>query len=210
MKRQQSRITFNFKRLKMKKLVFAALMSVLILTTAQAQQEQKQYGKRPAKEIRQQPSAEEMAQRRTDRMVEKLALSDAQKEQIYQLNLKTIKESQEARAKMAQLMEQARQEAAKVREEFDSQIKNILSAEQLQKFEDSKRPHNEGSDGLKGRPMPDNKQQNCASAQGPQDSKCCPATSDSGCCSCKCACCAPQKDGQHKQGGKNSKGTTRK
>lgn len=88
----------------MKRVVIAVVVSVMFLTTAAAQN-------RPNTEQRQQPTVEQMAQNRTDRMAQMLSLDDKQKEQLYKLNLKTLKKQQGAREKASKLMEQAKDEA---------------------------------------------------------------------------------------------------
>lgn len=153
----------------MKRLIIATVVAVMFMTTVSAQK-----GK-TAKQDMQQPTVEQMAQHRTDRMVEMLSLDSKQREQLYKLNLKTIKKQQAAKEKMSKLMEQAKDEAAQVRNEFDSSLKTILTSEQLQKYNEKKsNPQNRRSM-MKRRP------DSCKNATG----QCCPSMNTS-----KCPCCA--------------------
>lgn len=106
-------------------------MSLIIFSTAAAQTN----GKQKPGEIRQMPSAEQMAQRRTEKMTKMLSLDDKQKERVYKLSLKTMRKQQEAREKMRKLMREA--EAAG--KEFDSSLKEILTPEQMLKYNESKK-----------------------------------------------------------------------
>ncbi len=106
----------------MKKSIFAvvATLSMMIGTGVYAQNTQQQ-----SRMMKERPTAEQMAQRQTDRMKEKLALTDAQAKQIYAYNLQQIKEMQAQREQMRA----ARQaEAAK--------MKSILTDEQFEKWQE--------------------------------------------------------------------------
>ena len=75
----------------MKKSIFvvAATLGMMIGTGVCAQNTQQQ-----SRMMKERPTAEQLAQRQTDRMKEKLALTDAQAKQIYSYNLQQIKEMQ--------------------------------------------------------------------------------------------------------------------
>ena len=106
----------------MKKSIFvvAATLGMMIGTGVCAQNTQQQ-----SRMMKERPTAEQLAQRQTDRMKEKLALTDAQAKQIYSYNLQQIKEMQAVREQMRA----ARQaEAAK--------MKSILTEEQLEKWQE--------------------------------------------------------------------------
>ena len=106
----------------MKKSIFAVVATVgmMIGTGVCAQNTQQQ-----SRMMKERPTAEQMAQRQTDRMKEKLALTDAQAQQIYTYNLQQIKEMQAVREQMRA----ARQaEAAK--------MKSILTDEQFAKWQE--------------------------------------------------------------------------
>lgn len=106
----------------MKKSIFAvvATLGMMIGTGVCAQNTQQQ-----SRMMKNRPTAEQMAQRQTDRMKEKLALTDAQTKQIYAYNLQQIKEMQTLREQMRT----ARQaEAAK--------MKSILTDEQFEKWQE--------------------------------------------------------------------------
>lgn len=104
----------------MKKRIFAAAAALCLMagTGAFAQD-----GK-PAHGMREMPTAEQMARRQTDRMKEKLALTDAQEQQIYEYNLQQIKEMQAQQERMRA----ARQAEAE-------KMKGILTAEQYAQWQ---------------------------------------------------------------------------
>ena len=74
----------------MKKRIFAVAAALCLLagTGAFAQDSKK------AAMMKERPTAEQMAQRRTERMTEKLNLSEKQSKQLYEVNLQDIKEMQ--------------------------------------------------------------------------------------------------------------------
>ncbi|MFR6351851.1 MAG: DUF4890 domain-containing protein [Alistipes finegoldii] len=74
----------------MKKRIFAVAAALCLLagTGAFAQDSKK------APMMKERPTAEQMAQRKTERMTEKLNLSEKQSKQLYEVNLQDIKEMQ--------------------------------------------------------------------------------------------------------------------
>lgn len=86
------------------------------------------------------PSAEDRAKRSTERMAEHLGLSDAQKEQILNLNLEFAKQQEAQRAEQREQGE-ARKEAMQAQEE---KIKAVLTPEQAEKWEAAKKERREG------------------------------------------------------------------
>lgn len=78
------------------------------------------------------PTAEQMAQRRTDRMAEKLNLTDAQKKEVYGMNLDQAR-------KMEKEREQAKARAEQMKKDIaarDAKMKSILTEEQYTQWRD--------------------------------------------------------------------------
>lgn len=98
----------------MKKRIFAVAAALCLLagTGAFAQDSKK------APMMKERPTAEQMAQRRTERMTEKLNLSEKQSKQLYEVNLQDIKEMQGPRHGMNRgpRMKDGRGDKAAVRE----------------------------------------------------------------------------------------------
>ena len=80
----------------MKKKIFAAVTALCLMagTSVFAQQQNK------SDAPKERPTAEQMAQRKTDRMTEQLKLTEAQAKQVYAINLAQIKEMIAQREKM--------------------------------------------------------------------------------------------------------------
>ena len=109
----------------MKKQSFAAAMVLcLMATTTLFAQENK-----PQAEPRTPPTAEQLAQRQTERMTKQLNLSDAQAKQVYEVNLDQIKQMQAMREKMRE----ARAAEA-------DKMKSILSTEQFMQWSQMQGP----------------------------------------------------------------------
>lgn len=135
----------------MKKRIFAVAMALCLLagTSAFAQDSNR------APKMKERPTAEQMAQRRTDRMVEKLNLNADQSKQLYELNLQEVKDMQAQHERM--------RAARKAQAE---KMKKILTPEQYEQWQQMQgtRP------GMKRGPqMKDGK--GCAGKQG--DKPCC-------------------------------------
>jgi hypothetical protein len=119
--------TMNFKRV----LISFVTVGSFFVSTAFAQETPKQE--------RQRPSAEERAQKQTDRMKEKLNLSDEQSKSVYDINLKYAK-SDEIEFKKDQEAREKRMEAMKAsHEKKDADLKNVLSADQYDKYQQQKK-----------------------------------------------------------------------
>lgn len=103
----------------MKKTIFAAV-AALCLMAGEAVFAQAESAPAPAAAPKERPTLEQIAQRKTDRMAERLYLTDAQKKQVYEINLQQLKE-----------MEAQREAMRKAREARAEQMKSILSTEQF-------------------------------------------------------------------------------
>ena len=103
----------------MKKKIFAAAMALCLMagTSAFAQQQNK------PEAPKERPTAEQMAQRKTDRMTEQLKLNEAQAKQVYAINLAQVREMIAQREKM---------EAARKAEV--EKMKSILTTEQFMQW----------------------------------------------------------------------------
>ena len=103
----------------MKKKMFAAVTALCLMagTSVFAQQQNKPDAPK------ERPTAEQMAQRKTDRMTEQLKLTEAQAKQVYAINLAQIKEMIAQREKM----EAARKAEAE-------KMKSILTTEQFMQW----------------------------------------------------------------------------
>ena len=109
----------------MRKQIFAAATALcLMATTTLFAQESK-----PQHEPKTPPTAEQIAQHKTDRMTEQLKLSDAQAKQVYELNLNQIKQMQA----MQEKMKEARAAEA-------NKMKSILSTEQFMQWSQMQGP----------------------------------------------------------------------
>lgn len=78
---------------------------------------------------REMPTAEQMAQRKADRMKEKLNLTEAQTKQIYDYNLQQVKEMQSMREQMRA-----------ARQAEDEKMKSILTPEQYTQWKQAQGP----------------------------------------------------------------------
>lgn len=136
----------NLKFNTMKKKIFAAAMALCLMagTSAFAQQQ------KTAPQTKERPTVEQMAQRQTERMTERLKLTDAQAKQVYEINLAQIKQMQ---AQREQMRAARNAEAEK--------MKSILTTEQFVEWSQMQGPrpgemrHNRmgkgGKDGKQGR-----------------------------------------------------------
>lgn len=95
---------------------------------------------------------EERAQRQTDQMVETLALSDAQKEKIYEVNLKYVNKMREARKEKDGDWTAMRETMIALRTEAQEELNKYLTDEQSQKWESvqAERREKRGTRGKRG------------------------------------------------------------
>ena len=109
----------------MKKKIFAAVTALCLMagTSVFAQQQNKPDAPK------ERPTAEQMAQRKTDRMTEQRKLTEAQAKQVYAINLAQIKEMIAQREKM----EAARKAEAE-------KMKSILTTEQFVQWSQMQAP----------------------------------------------------------------------
>lgn len=106
----------------MKKTIFAAV-AVLCLMAGEAVFAQTEPAPASAAAPKERPTLEQIAQRKTDRMAVRLNLTDAQKKQVYEINLQQLKE-----------MEAQREAMRKAQAARADQMKSILSTEQFVKW----------------------------------------------------------------------------
>ena len=135
----------------MKKKIFAAVTALCLMagTSVFAQQQNKPDAPK------ERPTAEQMAQRKTDRMTEQLKLTEAQAKQVYAINLAQIKEMIAQREKM----EAARKaEAEKTTEQFMqwSQMQQQQMRMSGQRGHGPQAMHKGGKDGKKNAECKDN------------------------------------------------------
>ena len=109
---------FNQNSEKMKKTIFAAFAALCMAagTSAFAQSQRMERGP----EAGERPSVEQMAREMTDRMAERLKLTEKQSEQVYAATLEQL-----------QTMEAHREAMRKARAEQAEKMKSILSTEQF-------------------------------------------------------------------------------
>lgn len=135
----------------MKKRIFAAMAAVgLVLGSCAFAQNGKPQGER-----RQMPTAEQMAQRKTDRMKEKLNLTEAQTKQVYAYNLEQIKEMEAQRERMRA----ARQAEAE-------KMKSILTPEQYAEWQQMQGMYGQHKRGA-------HHDKSCCGKTGAKNGKCC-------------------------------------
>ena len=84
---------------------------------------------RRAPRTKERPTAEQMAQRKTDRMVEKLNLNEDQSKQLYELNLQEVKDMQAQHERM--------RAARKAKAE---KMQKILTPEQFEQWKQMQGP----------------------------------------------------------------------
>lgn len=123
----------------MKKLLLIAIALIGLQFTAEAQRR----GGGDNKDM----SAEDMATKRTEKMVEQLGLDASQKDAVYAINLEEAqarkakmdarKESEKAEKPSDDEREKMREDRKKQREAYKAKLKDILTAEQFAKLEES-------------------------------------------------------------------------
>lgn len=103
----------------MKKQIFAFAMVLCLMTGTSAFAQKSE----AAPQLKQMPTVEQMAQKKTERMTRELKLTDVQAKKIYDINLNEIKTMQTVRSQMRE----ARTAEAE-------QMKSILNTEQFVKW----------------------------------------------------------------------------
>lgn len=103
----------------MKKSMIAAMAACVMTMTGALAQGQTQKMQVP----RQRPTAEQIAQKRTEMMTKKLELNEAQEQKVYQVNLENVK-----------LMEKHRMQMKAERQAEAEQMKGILTTDQFVKW----------------------------------------------------------------------------
>lgn len=119
---------FNQNSEKMKKTIFAVFAALCMAagTSAFAQSQRMERGP----EAGERPSVEQMAREMTDRMAERLKLTEKQSEQVYAATLEQL-----------QTMEAHREAMRKARAEQAEKMKSILSTEQFMEWSKMQGPH---------------------------------------------------------------------
>lgn len=130
----------------MKKMIFAAFATLCLVAGTQV------YAQEPPKAaLAERPTVEQMARRMTDRMTERLKLTDAQAEQVYAVNLERL-----------QTLEAQREAMRTMCWEQAEKMKSVLTTEQFMEWSKMQgpRPHRDGrhAPGMRrGAPDPDKK-----------------------------------------------------
>lgn len=106
----------------MKKSIFAVIATLCMMIGTGASAQNKPMQSRMMKE---RPTVEQMAQRKTDRMKEQLALTDEQAAQVYKYNLQQIKE-----------MQMQREQMRKAQQAETAKMKSILTPEQFKQWQE--------------------------------------------------------------------------
>lgn len=113
----------------MKKILFA-MMTLTVLFTGAANAQNRRAGG-PQKEI----TAEQLAERRADRLTEQLSLDAGQRTQLYNLFLESARENIKHRQQMQQTHEDHAAAMKAARENESAQLKKILTPEQYARWE---------------------------------------------------------------------------
>ena len=109
----------------MKKQIFAAVTALCLMaaTTLSAQES------KPQAQPKTPPTAEQIAQHRTDRMTERLNLTEEQAKQVYEVNLAQVKR-----------MQAMREEMREARKAEADKMKSILTTEQFMQWSQMQGP----------------------------------------------------------------------
>lgn len=120
----------------MKKKIFAAVMALCMMagTSVFAQQPMK------APMGKERPTAEQMAERKTQRMTQKLNLTQEQSKKLYDLNLQEVKQMQSMREQMRA-----------ARQAQDARMKELLTPEQYAQWQEMQGARHCMKDGKMGR-----------------------------------------------------------
>jgi periplasmic protein CpxP/Spy len=89
---------------------------------------------------------EQRAQMKTERMAEKLSLTDEQKKKVTDLHLRADKKAEGIRNDKALTDEQRKVAMKEVHQEMRKELKTILTEEQLKQLKEQKHPHDDAPD----------------------------------------------------------------
>ena len=95
---------------------------------------------RRAPRTKERPTAEQMAQRKTDRMVEKLNLNEDQSKQLYELNLQEVKDMQAQHERMRAARKAQAEQMRAYRKAQAEKMKGILTPEQFEQWKQMQGP----------------------------------------------------------------------
>ncbi len=115
----------------MKKILFVMMTLTVLFTAAADAQNRRAGGPQQPKEI----TAEQLAERRADRMTEQLSLNAEQRTQLYNLFLESARENIKHRQQMQQTHQNHAEAMKAAREKENTQLKKILTSEQYTRWE---------------------------------------------------------------------------
>ena len=122
----------------MKKLMTTIVIGLMIAFISPVMAQNKNQDQ-PKKNEHKKLTAEEKAQKRTDKMKEELGLSDEQVKKVYDINLKHIKEMEAIHKEMKKLHDQAKTTRDNTKAEFDE----VFTDEQKAKAEELRKKRKE-------------------------------------------------------------------
>ena len=122
----------------MKKQIFVWALAALTFTGTAATTAQAQQTKQATDKLGKNKTPEERAQAMTDRMSTRLGLSADQKAKVQALNLEKARKMSAIQEKRATERKQAHEEAKAYRQDWDNQLKTILSTDQYAELQKQK------------------------------------------------------------------------
>ncbi len=115
----------------MKKILFVMMAMMVMFMGAADAQNRRTGGQQQKKEM----TAEQLAERRADRMAEQLSLTSEQRTQLYNLFLQSARENVKHRQQMQQLHDNHAATMKTARENEKAQMKKILTPQQYSRWE---------------------------------------------------------------------------
>lgn len=115
----------------MKKILFVMMAMMVMFMGAADAQNRRTGGQQQKKEM----TAEQLAERRADRMAEQLSLTSEQRTQLYDLFLQSSRENVKHRQQMQQLHDNHAATMKTARENEKAQMKKILTPQQYSRWE---------------------------------------------------------------------------
>jgi len=115
----------------MKKILFV-MMTLMVMFVAPADAQNRRTGGQQQQKAM---TAEQLAERRADRMAEQLSLTKEQRTQLYNLFLNSARENVKHREQMQQLHDSHAAKMKTARENENAQMKKILTPEQYGRWE---------------------------------------------------------------------------